>query len=314
MRQRLISGSMLALTLIGGIIFDGYLSTLAPPPWRVPGTMFHVGPWLFNGLLVTLILLGFAILSTREMLHFVSLLGYRPLRGEAYAFSAGLVVAPWFWWNYSPTGEQVIAGGMVWVALAIGVCFFSQAARRGTERALINVAATIFIIVFIGGMTGYMTKLRMQVGGPAGSTALLFSLLIVKITDVGAYFIGRATGKHKLIEWLSPKKTWEGFWGGIVVATVVSLAVGTWLERIGWLVVPDGWARWPVGLLVLGPILSVVSVGGDLAVSLLKRDVAIKDSGDTIPGMGGVLDVVDSPLLAAPVAWLFWTQLVRLGG
>ena len=139
---------------------------------------------------------------------------------------------------------------------------------------------------------------------------LLFSVFLVKINDVGAFFTGQAFGKHKLIPWLSPKKTWEGFVGGVLVTIVGAVGVGSWLHRAGVTTLGDGPFAYPWALVWLGVLMAILSVAGDLVASMLKRDAAVKDSAQAIPGMGGVLDIFDSPLLAAPAAWFFWTRLV----
>ena len=86
--------------------------------------------------------------------------------------------------------------------------------------------------------------------------------------------------------------------------------LGAALCRAGIITLPDGLLAYPWGLVLFGLLMAIFSVAGDLTASLLKRDAAVKDSGQVIPGMGGVLDVLDSPLLAAPVAWFFWTRLL----
>jgi phosphatidate cytidylyltransferase len=130
------------------------------------------------------------------------------------------------------------------------------------------------------------------------------------MTDTGAYFTGRWLGRHKLIPWLSPNKTWEGLAGGIVVALLCAVGVGYWLHAAQ--LAPRPPAGPLIGWLALfGLLMAGLSVAGDLSASLLKRDAAVKDSGTALPGLGGILDVLDSPLLAAPVAWLFWTRFVQ---
>jgi phosphatidate cytidylyltransferase len=125
-------------------------------------------------------------------------------------------------------------------------------------------------------------------------------LLVVKSTDIGAYFGGRYLGRHKLIPWLSPGKTWEGLFCGLLTAAAVGL--GCCLI-------------WPVALstmtgpkaILFGIVIGGVGQAGDLLESLMKRDAQVKDSGNIIPGFGGLLDVIDSPLLAAPAAYLLFS-------
>lgn len=140
----------------------------------------------------------------------------------------------------------------------------------------------------------------MQPVGPTGRMMVLYLVGVVKISDVGAYFSGCTLGRHKLYPRLSPKKTWEGLAGGVISSLIVSLLFYVLAGgRLGVL---------HLGLidaLVLGCILPVVGVLGDLFESLLKRASGLKDSGSTIPGMGGLLDVFDSLLFGAPVLYAY---------
>jgi phosphatidate cytidylyltransferase len=308
LRQRVIFGSLLAAGIIALLLIDGWLSGQMRPYWPVAG--IDVGPWLCNGALATLLVLILSALAAHEVTGFVRMAGYRPNRVVVQLFAAGLVIGPYLSFNLRQEADWYDESwGMLWVAIALGVAFLLQAIRRGTERATLNVAAALFIIVYTGGLAGYMTRLRMEIGGSDGVVLLLFSVFLVKANDIGAYFAGHALGRHKLIAWLSPRKTWEGFIGGVVVTVLCALALGRYLYRANIVTLPEGPLAYPWGLVWFGLLMALFSVAGDLVASLLKRDAAVKDSGNAIPGMGGVLDVLDSPLLAAPVAWFFWTRL-----
>ena len=119
-------------------------------------------------------------------------------------------------------------------------------------------------------------------------------LAAVKCTDIGAYFVGSAVGRHKLIVWLSPGKSWEGLIGGLAFAAGVSILVA-WAWKI------DA-AVWEAA--VFGVAVALAGQFGDLCESLLKRSARVKDSGAALPEFGGVLDLLDSPLLAAPVGYV----------
>lgn len=311
LRQRLIYGSLLAVIVLSVLLLDGYLSTLPGPIWR-PLAAFDAGRWLCNGGLATVTILVFTWLAAWELGQFSRIAGNQPFVLEAQIFAAGLVIGPYVSFNLSAlTGWADESWGLLWIAIAIGVIFYSQASQRRTANAMGNLASTLFIIVYAG-MAGYLTRLRMEVGGFQGIVVLLFTVFTVKMTDMGAFFVGSALGRHKMIVWLSPRKTWEGFFGGIVVAVLFSLTAGSLLTSWGLLPQGRGLLSPPAGLLIFGVLMGLFATAGDLCASLLKRDVAIKDSGNAIPGMGGVLDVLDSPLLAAPAAWFFWTRLLML--
>jgi phosphatidate cytidylyltransferase len=309
-RLRVVYGTLLALTVIGLVLADAWIAGRGPVS---PQASLDVQRWLGNGLLVTLLIAALALAATRELIQFAQHRGYRPLRLVCYFFGATMAVGPYVSFNLSPTSTGYNESwGVLWLAVALAASFLVQAVRRGTEQVMANISTTIFIIFYAGGLAGYMTKLRMEIGGADGAILLLFSMLLVKITDVGAYFIGSAIGRTPFIPWLSPKKTWEGVLGGIATAVLVAVGVGAILRSQGILTPRFGFFETHAGLAVLGLILAAFSVAGDLCESLLKRDAAIKDSGDSIPGLGGFMDVMDSPLLSAPVAWFIWTRVATL--
>jgi phosphatidate cytidylyltransferase len=190
--------------------------------------------------------------------------------------------------------------------VTIGI-FLRQFPQKDNPQPLQTIGGTFFGILYVGLLWNFLTKLLLF-GRPAdfegiwmtGRWLLLYAVFAAKLTDIGAYATGCLFGRHKLIPRISPAKSWEGVFGGIALAT----AVGTlfvWLLR-------DHFA--PLGLTAaravpLGIFLSVCAVVGDLTESLFKRAASVKDSGGVIPGMGGLLDVLDSILFTAPGVYLF---------
>jgi phosphatidate cytidylyltransferase len=155
-----------------------------------------------------------------------------------------------------------------------------------------------------------MISLRQMIDPRWGLVALLSMIATVKMADTGAYTAGRLFGKHKLIPRVSPGKTWEGLAGGFVVAIVAAAICLTWLPGLfgatpGEETAATG-ATWWMGIFVYGVVLTLAGLLGDLTESLLKRDAGRKDSSNWLPGMGGVLDILDSLLLGAPAAYLCW--------
>jgi phosphatidate cytidylyltransferase len=127
-----------------------------------------------------------------------------------------------------------------------------------------------------------------------GPLLLLFSLVIVWVSDTVAYFVGRAIGKHPFAPLLSPKKTWEGAVGGLAGSLAVGFAVARWVN----VPLPH--------LLGMAAIGNVAGQVGDLLESAYKRSAGVKDSGSLLPGHGGVLDRIDALILAIPVVWYYW--------
>ena len=125
-------------------------------------------------------------------------------------------------------------------------------------------------------------------------------IFVVKCSDIGAYTAGRFFGKHKFSPVISPKKTWEGMAGGVILAAVVAVAFAVFCDIMSWRLA-----------IVFGVVFAFIGQLGDLAESMLKRDAETKDSSNSVPGFGGILDVVDSILITAPFGYLFFSLLGR---
>ena len=133
-------------------------------------------------------------------------------------------------------------------------------------------------------------------------------IIVVKATDIGAYTTGRLFGRRKLAPTLSPGKTWEGAIGGLIFAVIGSmLALGPLAESLDVEITRSG-ITWLTIAVIYGLVVGAAGVFGDLAESMLKRDAGVKDSSEWLLGFGGVLDLLDSLLLAAPVAYVFWVS------
>lgn len=179
--------------------------------------------------------------------------------------------------------------------------------RNQTVQGVVAASGgALLAFVYLGLLFGFVLAIRRD----HTAWLTLGVILVTKVCDIGAYFTGVAIGRHKLIVWLSPGKTWEGLAGGLTLATAFGV-LGAWLTRISPTEFPL--AAWQGA--ALGFALGAAGQLGDLIASLFKRDAGLKDSSDTLPGFGGLLDVVDSPLLAAPVAyWLLAAFVARGGG
>ena len=156
----------------------------------------------------------------------------------------------------------------------------------------------LYVPVLFG---GFMMRLVFVAPDPEASGAwlLLYLALVTKFTDMGAYIMGTLFGRHKMIKHISPGKTWEGTIGSFLISILGGFGVyyfaGSNLSWIG------GW--WSI--LSLSIIISFAAIIGDLAESILKRSVAVKDSGATLPGIGGILDLIDSLCFSAPIAYFY---------
>jgi phosphatidate cytidylyltransferase len=154
-----------------------------------------------------------------------------------------------------------------------------------------NVGAGLLALIYLGLLGTFAVAVRADFG----VWALLMYVCVVKAADIGAFAVGSLLGRHKLVPTISPGKTWEGLAGAVVVAAGVAVLLG---RPCGIMATP--WA------VVFGILFAVIGQLGDLAESMLKRDAQVKDASDRVPGFGGVLDVLDSPLGAAPWAYVFF--------
>lgn len=220
-------------------------------------------------------------------------------------FAAELGLLLHFAMPYSTDAAQAVAiVGTALVAMFLLALFWFSRERR-VEGVVAAAGGTMFGMIYLGFMLGFLLSIRRW----ESAWVVLAIVLITKSCDIGAYFTGRAIGRHKLIPWLSPGKTWEGLLGGIVLAVCVASLLAWWgrsLEPVvigGRLVYDHSFSAAYAAL--AGALLAVAGQIGDLMASLFKRDAGLKDSSRLLPGFGGVLDVLDSPLLAGPVAyWL----------
>jgi len=162
---------------------------------------------------------------------------------------------------------------------------------HGTSGVLANCGANYFSILYLGLLSSFCLKIRIEFG----LWPLLMFVFVVKSADIGAYSIGSLFGKHKFSPKISPGKTWEGMGGAIGAAIIVA---------IGFALICDIMHLWLA--IIFGLVFAFVGQLGDLAESIIKRDAEQKDSANKVPGFGGVLDIIDSPLVAAPLVYLFF--------
>ncbi len=139
-----------------------------------------------------------------------------------------------------------------------------------------------------------ITIIKIRENTQIGFWGIMFLLVVIWATDTGAYFTGKLWGKKKLVSHISPKKTWVGFWGGITFGVVSGLILSNTLVFLK-----------PNFVIIITLFTSLAGQLGDLAESVFKRIAGVKDSGNVLPGHGGVLDRIDSLLLAAPVVYIF---------
>ena len=286
LRTRLWMGTVLVLLTAGMLLIDQHLA----PSF----------PFLF------VMLMGLSLAACYEVVHLVEP-ARRPQGSLCYAAVAVMIAAnwpahllevhrdPWLW----------LAG--IFSSVVLAVLLVEMAGFREPGGVLGRMALVVFIAGYLGLLPSFLAQLRwLELRNPlVGTMALALAIFVPKVCDIGAYFTGRFLGRHKMAPVLSPKKTWEGAAGGLVAATAIAVA----LDRITDVSPLHGNLGLEIGF---GLSMGIVSMLGDLAESMIKRDCSQKDASQAVPGFGGILDVVDSVIFPAPLAYLWMSVLSPL--
>jgi phosphatidate cytidylyltransferase len=290
LRTRLWMGAILVALAVGVLVVD---------QWLAPGYY----PFLF------VLLLGLAGTACFELLALLPE-ARRPPAWLCFAAVAALVVANWLPHLGLPAPLRDshpwswIAS--VFAAVVLAAFLVEMAGFREPGESVTRMALVVWIAAYLGLLPSFFAQLRWLTPAAgmterridAGTLALALAIFVPKCCDIGAYFTGRLLGRHRMTPVLSPKKTWEGAAGGLTAA--VAAAIG--INRLEPVLPADGWTEAGFGLTV-----GVAGMLGDLAESLIKRDCRRKDASEVVPGFGGVLDVVDAVVFAAPVAY-WWLR------
>ncbi len=216
----------------------------------------------------------------------------------------------WIAW-YCPQSPS--PGFVIALLLAIGICQLVQGETRDYVRGTAGLFWGAMLLIFGLSHLALLTTLpdaNHRVAGPAGW--FLYVVVLTQSNDIAQALVGRRIGSHKrhrITPVVSPNKTWEGFLGGVLSTVLLSLALAPWLTSLNQFAVPlighvAGVNRffWPV---VCGVAISVLGLFGDINMSAVKRDVGVKDSSALLPGMGGILDRIDSLTFTAPAFYYF---------
>jgi phosphatidate cytidylyltransferase len=279
LRTRLWMGAVLVALGVAVLALDRLFA-----PWY---------PFLF---LLTALL---SLVATYELLHLLDD-DRRPAVWLAYGGVAALLVANWLphlpgvpQWLGDPW--RLIAG--TFAGLVLSAFIREMLIFWGPGHAVTRISLTLFLTAYLGLLPSFFVQLRWTEDVSRGTLALALAIFVPKFCDVGAYFTGRFLGRHKATPVLSPKKTWEGFAGGLVAAVLTALVI----QRVG--PVFGGTDLAWLSAAAFGLVVGLTGIAGDLAESLVKRDCQRKDASQVVPGFGGVLDVVDSIVFAAPVVY-----------
>ena len=253
--------------------------------------LFFGALWLGKTATVTLIAIVL-VLAAAEFYRAVRPLGYRPATLAGLVGVAGLIVAVHL--------RGVEAYPIVLATASVTVfCWFLVGVER--EHPTANLAITMLGLLWIGGLGSFATLMLRE---PGGDSMLIGAVIGTVAYDIGGFIIGRTTGQSRLAPRISPNKTHEGLIGGIVVSVAATTLV---LNRFPGV---DPWTESLLDSLWLGLAVALAAPLGDLAQSLVKRDVSVSDMGTLLPGHGGVFDRFDALLFALPAAYFVGTYVV----
>jgi phosphatidate cytidylyltransferase len=283
-QTRIVVGAGLIALTVGVLLLDH-------PPWY---------PWLLGFVLIV------GLGGSWELHGLLKAGGYELPRWLCVGGVVAVLLAAWlpevsvyFFETSRPRPEASTCVLAVFVGVVLVAFLHTMAVYEAPGGSVVRLALLTWGVAYLGLLGSCLVRLRWEKTvvsddrNTYGATLLALTIFVAKTADIGAYFTGRAIGKHKMTPVLSPKKTWEGLAGGLVLCTATALAIQYVFPTLPGLAVAAGF----------GLTVGFAGVLGDLAESLIKRDVGQKDASHVVPGFGGVLDIIDSLLFAAPVAW-----------
>ncbi|NOX57598.1 MAG: phosphatidate cytidylyltransferase [Planctomycetes bacterium] len=317
MTQRISFGAIAIAIVFALFAADAHVSSFP----IVAGTLFARGSFLP----IAMAIIG--VLAVKELASMCRATGASP--GELWATIScvALILAPWLGaaglLGEGPTDLEAMHLQMFLVAAAFLGSGLGVLRRSDVEWGLTDIAGTWLLFIYCGVLPSFLVILRCDSAllGPRGDGAwvVLCIIVVCKVSDIGAYFIGSWFGRTKLIPRVSPNKSVEGALGGIFVSAMISLllfkihhstisfdsfAFQMQIHEITGVYLRMTWFQ----ALIFGVVMSIAGQFGDLVESVFKRSAKVKDSAHLVPGFGGILDMVDSPIAAAPIAWFLLTR------
>ncbi|MFQ5680539.1 MAG: phosphatidate cytidylyltransferase [Candidatus Omnitrophota bacterium] len=240
--------------------------------------------WLFALLVVSLIAAG--------LYEFFTLVERKGVQVYKYfGVIMGVIIPLSIYFRFEPTKRWEL----LFMVSMLVIVFLLHFTRRENKGAVEGVSIAVFGILYIAWLFSFLIKIRHL---PGGVNLLAALLMITKAGDIGAYLCGTLWGRHMLIARISPKKSVEGAVGGFIFSLLAALASRFFIPNFSYF-----------HLLFVGALLGVLGQLGDLSESLIKRDCRSKDSGTVFPGMGGVLDIIDSLLFTTPAFYFYLTAI-----
>jgi phosphatidate cytidylyltransferase len=279
LKYRLVFGTLMTVFFAAIVIFDGWLDgtlTASAADKPVQGTILCI--------LIALLVIP-AQLELSKLAAAKNLKIFSPIT----IIASILFATSWYWPQFLQIESRICLYFIP--AFVLMVLLLYQYIRYGTSEVLANCGASYFSIIYLGLLGAFVLAVRIDFG----PWALLMFVFVVKSADIGAYSFGSLFGKHKFSPEISPGKSWEGMAGAVATATIVAILFAISCDIMVW------WLA-----VIFGSCFAFIGQMGDLAESMIKRDAKQKDSASMVPGFGGILDILDSLLLAAPFAYLFF--------
>jgi phosphatidate cytidylyltransferase len=265
-----------------------------------------ISDYVFLGVMLFLVIFGmrefYGMVEKRELVCFSGL----GVAGGVFLLVSTFVYLSGKFPGAASPGKANDFESSILIIFVLGLCLRQFVSRTNTA-GILAISTTLFGLMYVAWLLNFIQKINFfpNTGGQRvnGHFYVLYFIVVTKFSDIGAYCIGSLFGRHKMIPRISPGKTWEGFAGAIMVSAGASLLfarlAGAKLAGMT-----------PVHAAILGVVLSASAVVGDLIESLFKREAGLKDSGKLFPGIGGILDLLDSLLFNAPLMYLYLRHIL----
>jgi phosphatidate cytidylyltransferase len=263
--------------------------------------------WAFGRPAAVLLTTLLAVLTQHEFYRMLQRMGQHPFHKLGLVIGALMLLVPYALRTLcSDCRLADSAPTTSLMALAILFCCVRLLWERPPDKRVETLASTIFGIAYVPFMFHFIIEIFFLRENPnQGLMLVVWLVAVAKFCDVGALLVGSAIGRHQMSPTISPKKSWEGLFGGIIVACLIGMALVRIAGPYG--LYPESFNMWWSALAAV-PI-ALIGVLSDLVESMIKRSAAIKDSGDSVPGIGGAFDLTDSMILAAPAGYILFAYV-----
>jgi len=253
---------------------------------------------------------AFGLISLWEFYGMLDQRGLPNFKLTAMICGAAMLCGSFYYFSHFGLANSYEFETAVLLLFLLTVITRQMFARLREDEPLQSMAYTLFGLLYVLWLFTFMTKIlyvvpRSETGAVMGQFYCLYLIAVTKFSDMGAYLTGSLIGRHPLIPHISPKKTWEGFFGAMGFSLLASLAL---FKLMPGHLAALNWTH----ATILGLLLGFAAVIGDLAESIIKRSTGVKDSGRLLPGIGGALDLVDSLLFTAPLLFFYLRLVVRV--